>query len=59
MDIEKNYLRWCECAKDDSDLTAELAEMSGNPEAIEDAFYRELDSELAVFAVSSEPALTG
>ncbi len=43
MDIEKNYLRWCECAKDDSDLTAELAEMSGNPEAIEDAFYRELE----------------
>ena len=43
MDIEKNYLRWCNCAKGDPDLVAELAEMAGKPEQIEDAFYRELE----------------
>ena len=43
MDIEKNYLRWCERANGDPDLSAELAAMAGKPELIEDAFYRELE----------------
>ena len=43
MQIEETYKRWCSQATLDPDLTAELKEMAGNPAAIEDAFYRELE----------------
>lgn len=43
MDIEKNYLKWCDRANGDPDLAEELLGMAGQMEKIEDAFYRELE----------------
>ena len=43
MDIEKNYLKWCDRANGDPDLAEELLGMAGQTEKIEDAFYRELE----------------
>ena len=40
MQMNETYLRWLERA--DASLQGELAEMKGNPDAIEDAFYRDL-----------------
>ena len=46
MDIEKNYLKWCDRANGDPDLAEELLGMAGQMEKIEDAFYRELEFNL-------------
>ncbi len=43
MDINKEYRRWVEQAKDDVDLVNELAEIKDQSEKIEDAFYRDLE----------------
>ena len=43
MDINKEYLRWCDLAKDDTDLIAELLSIKDQPAKIEDAFYRDLE----------------
>ena len=40
MDIEKNYLRWCERANGDPDLSAELAAMAGMPELMRSSLIR-------------------
>ncbi len=40
MDYQKEYQRWCECAKDDPDIQKELAGMTDSQR--EDAFYRNL-----------------
>ena len=37
------YSLWCECAKEDSDLQAELSGIKGNSSAISDRFYRDLE----------------
>jgi len=37
------YSLWCENAKEDPDLQAELAEVKGNNDAIVDRFYRDLE----------------
>lgn len=37
------YSLWCEKATDDPDLTAELASIKGDEEAIKDRFYRDLE----------------
>lgn len=37
------YSLWCEKATDDPDLTAELASIEGDEEAIKDRFYRDLE----------------
>ncbi len=37
------YLKWCEKAVEDSDLTAELKAIEKNEDAINDAFYRDLE----------------
>ena len=42
MDFRKEYQRWCEYAKGDSDIEKELAQMAHNENKIEDAFYRDL-----------------
>ena len=43
MDIKKEYERWLNNAKEDSDLIKELLDMSGDEKRIEDAFYRNLE----------------
>ena len=42
MDYQKEYKRWCEYAKGDSDTEKELADMADKENKIEDAFYRDL-----------------
>ncbi|MCQ2490341.1 MAG: phospho-sugar mutase [Ruminococcus sp.] len=43
MNEQELYRIWCENAVADSDLTAELAAISGDEEAINDRFYRDLE----------------
>lgn len=40
--IEEKYALWCVKAADEADLAAELEEMVGDAERIEDAFYKDL-----------------
>jgi len=42
MDYMKEYRRWCELAKGDSDVENELAAIADDETKIEDAFYRDL-----------------
>lgn len=42
MDYMKEYKRWCELAKCDSDIEKELAAIAEDEAKIEDAFYRDL-----------------
>ena len=42
MDTKELYRIWTENAKDDADLTKELAEIAGNEDEIYERFYREL-----------------
>ena len=42
MDYIKEYKRWCELAKGDSDVEKELASIADDEAKIEDAFYRDL-----------------
>lgn len=42
MDYLKEYKRWCELAKGDSDVEKELVSIAGDETKIEDAFYRDL-----------------
>ena len=42
MDIQKEYLRWCEKAVADADVAAELQRIADQPDKISDAFYRDL-----------------
>ena len=42
MDYIKEYKRWCELAKCDSDIEKELAAIAEDEAKIEDAFYRDL-----------------
>ena len=42
MDYNKEYQRWCECAKGDIDIEKELADIAGNENKMVDAFYRDL-----------------
>ena len=42
MDHMKEYKRWCELAKGDSDVEKELAAIAEDEAKIEDAFYRDL-----------------
>ncbi len=43
MNVNELYQLWCEKATDDCDLTAELASIKNDPEAINDRFYRDLE----------------
>ena len=47
------YDLWCENAKEDPDLRAELDGIRGDSEAINDRFYRDLNSVQAVSEASS------
>ena len=42
MNYRKEYRRWCELAKGDSDVENELAAIADDETKIEDAFYRDL-----------------
>ena len=42
MNYMKEYRRWCELAKGDSDVENELAAIADDETKIEDAFYRDL-----------------
>ena len=42
MDYMKEYRRWCELAKGDSDVENELVSITDDESKIEDAFYRDL-----------------
>lgn len=42
MDYQNSYDRWCTCVSDVA-LSAELEQMKGNADAIEDAFYKTLE----------------
>ena len=39
----KQYELWCEKAIGDPDLTKELADIKENPDAVSDAFYKDLE----------------
>ena len=39
----EKYELWCKCATKDADLIKELNEIKNNPEAISDAFYKDLE----------------
>jgi phosphoglucomutase len=41
--MKMEYERWCVSAVADADVAAELREMAGAPDKIEDAFYRDLE----------------
>lgn len=43
MNEQELYQQWCAVELDDPDLTRELIDMKDDPEAIKDAFYRELE----------------
>ncbi len=41
--IDVNYKLWCEKATEDSDVALELEKMSGDAEAVNEAFYKDLE----------------
>ena len=43
MDINNEYLRWCENVSGDDELIAELASIKGDADAISDRFYTDLE----------------